>query len=152
DCNFFDDMQVIIDMLKKCQGYAKTRLKKCNMLKGVRQCGKTFSVRQFAGENYIHVVYIDFYEQPEAKVAFQSFKKVDDIVMNITAIVPGATFIPGQPCQPFSLSTNAVTRRIPTKYHSFIVGRESYLFQPNIAVWEHIFPFTESGNPTTFCG
>ena len=68
------------------------------VIKGVRQCGKTFSVRQFAGENYIHVVYIDFFEQPEAKVAFQSSKKVDDIVMNITAIVPGATFIPGQTC------------------------------------------------------
>lgn len=68
------------------------------VIKGVRQCGKTFSVRQFAGENYTHTVYIDFFEQPEAKVAFQGSKKVDDIVMNLTAIVPGATFIPGQTC------------------------------------------------------
>ena len=68
------------------------------VIKGVRQCGKTFSVREFAGENYANVVYIDFFEQPAAKVAFQGSKKVDDIVMNLTAIVPGATFVPGQTC------------------------------------------------------
>lgn len=68
------------------------------VIKGVRQCGKTFSVRQFAGVNYSNVVYIDFFEQPEAKVAFHGSNKVDDIVMNLTAIVPGATFIPGQTC------------------------------------------------------
>ncbi|MBQ7750624.1 MAG: ATP-binding protein [Bacteroidales bacterium] len=68
------------------------------VIKGVRQCGKTFSVRKFAGENYANVIYIDFFEQPDAKVAFQGSKKVDDIVMNLTAIVPGATFVPGQTC------------------------------------------------------
>jgi len=68
------------------------------VIKGVRQCGKTFSVLRFAQENYAHTVYIDFFEQPEAKVAFQGSKKVEDIVMNLTAIVPGATFVPGQTC------------------------------------------------------
>ena len=68
------------------------------VIKGVRQCGKTFSVRQFAQEHYPHTVYIDFFEQPEAKVAFLGSKKVDDIVMNLTAIIPGAVFVPGQTC------------------------------------------------------
>ena len=68
------------------------------VIKGVRQCGKTFSVLRFARENYAHTVYIDFFEQPEAKVAFQGSKKVDDIVMNLSAIVPGATFVPAQTC------------------------------------------------------
>ena len=80
----------------------KSRLKKCNMLKrkietvlqdwkknpsrkplvikGIRQCGKTFSVQRFAKENYAHNVYIDFYEMEEAKAAFRGSKKVDDIV------------------------------------------------------------------------
>ena len=80
----------------------KSRLKKCNILKpkvetvlqdgkknpsrkplvikGVRQCGKTFSVQRFAEENYAHNVYIDFYEMEEAKATFRGSKKVDDIV------------------------------------------------------------------------
>lgn len=83
--------------LEKCSLAAKSRLKKCNMLKrkietvlqdwkknpsrkplvikGVRQCGKTFSVLRFAEENYAHNVYIDFYEMEEAKAAFRGSKK-----------------------------------------------------------------------------
>lgn len=30
------------------------------IIKGCRQCGKTFSVLDFAHKNYEHVVYIDF--------------------------------------------------------------------------------------------
>ena len=30
------------------------------IVKGCRQCGKTFSVLQFAKENYEHVVYLNF--------------------------------------------------------------------------------------------
>ncbi len=30
------------------------------VIKGCRQCGKTFSVMKFAQENYQHVVYINF--------------------------------------------------------------------------------------------
>lgn len=106
--------------LEKCSFAAKSRLKKCNMLKrkietvlqdwkknpsrkplvikGVRQCGKTFSVLRFAEENYAHNVYIDFYEMEEAKAAFRGSKKVDDIVMYLTAMIPGATFVPGETC------------------------------------------------------
>ena len=32
------------------------------IIKGCRQCGKTFSVRQFAQENYAHEIYLNFYE------------------------------------------------------------------------------------------
>ncbi len=106
--------------LKKCRFASKTPSKKCDMLKrkieivlkewkrnplrkplvikGVRQCGKTFSVKHFAEENYEHTVYIDFFEQPNAKTAFQGSKKVDDIVMYITALIPGTTFVPGKTC------------------------------------------------------
>ena len=31
------------------------------IIKGCRQCGKTFSVLDFAHKNYEHVVYIDFF-------------------------------------------------------------------------------------------
>ena len=68
------------------------------VIKGPRQCGKTFSVRNFARENYAHAVYVDFFEQPEAKAAFRGSRRVDDIVMNLTALIPGSTFVPGKTC------------------------------------------------------
>ena len=80
------------------QDWKKNPSRKPLVIKGVRQCGKTFSVLRFAEENYAHNVYIDFYEMEEAKAAFRGSKKVDDIVMYLTAMIPGATFVPGETC------------------------------------------------------
>lgn len=68
------------------------------VLKGCRQCGKTFSVEKFAHENYAHVVSLNFVHQPDLAFAFQNSKVVDDIIVNITAMVNGATFEPGNTC------------------------------------------------------
>lgn len=68
------------------------------VIKGVRQCGKTFSVKKFVGEAYSHYVYVDFFENPETKRAFWGAKSVDNIVMNLTAMIPGAIFSPGDTC------------------------------------------------------
>ena len=35
------------------------------IVKGCRQCGKTFSVVDFAKKNYGNVVYLDFFENPQ---------------------------------------------------------------------------------------
>ena len=40
------------------------------IIKGCRQCGKTFSVLDFAHKNYEHVVYLDFFQHPEYKSVF----------------------------------------------------------------------------------
>lgn len=37
--------------------------KKPLLIKGVRQCGKTYSVLDFAHRNYRHVVYINFFKK-----------------------------------------------------------------------------------------
>ncbi len=68
------------------------------VIKGCRQCGKTFSVRKFAEEHYRHVVYLNFMENKDYGLAFEGSKVVDDIVMNITAIVPGSVFESRQTC------------------------------------------------------
>ena len=50
------------------------------VIKGVRQCGKTFSVKAFAEKNYKHVVYLDFYNRKNEKYTFiktkSTFSKV----------------------------------------------------------------------------
>ena len=37
------------------------------VVKGCRQCGKTYSVLSFARANYEHVIYLNFHEQPSYK-------------------------------------------------------------------------------------
>lgn len=68
------------------------------VVKGCRQCGKTFSVRKFVQENYAHMVYLNFIENPDVMLAFEGSGKVDDITMNITAMMPQAVFEPGDTC------------------------------------------------------
>lgn len=68
------------------------------IIKGCRQCGKTFSVRKFAKENYANMVYLNFIENPDYMMAFEGSKKVDDITMNITAMMPEAIFESGETC------------------------------------------------------
>lgn len=68
------------------------------VIKGCRQCGKTFSVQKFAKDNYPHVVYINFMLNPDYAMAFEGSKLTDDIVINITAMIPGSVFIPQQTC------------------------------------------------------
>lgn len=68
------------------------------VIKGCRQCGKTFSAMLFAKHNYKHVVYLNFVEHEDYKLAFKTSKAVDDIVMNISAMIPGSTFEPGNTC------------------------------------------------------
>ena len=68
------------------------------VIKGCRQCGKTFSVLQFAKKNYKNVVYLNFVEHDDYKLAFEQSKAVDDITMNISAMIPGSVFEEGKTC------------------------------------------------------
>ena len=68
------------------------------VIKGCRQCGKTFSVQKFAHENYKHVVYINFIDDEEAAIVFKSFRKIDDLIMGITSTIPGSSFVAGETC------------------------------------------------------
>ena len=68
------------------------------VIKGCRQCGKTFIVQKFAEENYANVVYLNFMQGHDYALAFEGSKRVDDIVMNLSAIIPQSKFVPGETC------------------------------------------------------
>ena len=68
------------------------------VIKGCRQCGKTFIVQKFAEENYANVVYLNFMQDPDYALAFEGSKRVDDIVMNLSAMMPQTKFVPGETC------------------------------------------------------
>ncbi len=57
------------------------------IVKGCRQCGKTFSVLDFAGKNYRNVVYLNFYENPEYASVFSGSLEVDHIVLLLSALL-----------------------------------------------------------------
>ena len=67
------------------------------ILKGCRQCGKTFSVLEFAKENYEHTVYLNFYENPAYASVFSGSLEVDHLIMMISALLgKNAVFEPGK--------------------------------------------------------
>ncbi len=68
------------------------------VIKGIRQCGKTFIVKKFADENYENVVYINFILEPDLSSAFTGNKDVNTITLGITALKPESRFVEGKTC------------------------------------------------------
>ncbi len=68
------------------------------VIKGIRQCGKTYIVRKFARENYDSVIYINFILEPDKKSAFTGNLDVDTIILNLSAMIPGCHFIEKKTC------------------------------------------------------
>ena len=67
------------------------------ILKGCRQCGKTFSVLEFARQNYKHVVYLDFFRNAEYASIFAGSLEVDQLTLMMSALLgPDAVFEPGE--------------------------------------------------------
>ena len=72
--------------------------KKPLVIKGIRQCGKTYIVQKFAEENYESVIYLNFILEPDKKSAFVGNIDVDTIILNLSALIPGSRFIKGKTC------------------------------------------------------
>lgn len=67
------------------------------LIKGCRQCGKTFSVLNFAKKNYKNVVYLNFFENPDYASVFSGSLEIDNIVMLLSALLgSGAVFEAGE--------------------------------------------------------
>lgn len=68
------------------------------VVKGVRQCGKSTSVKLFAEEHYEHVILIDFREQEDMISLFDGQLSIDYLTTIISAAIPNAVFVPGKTC------------------------------------------------------
>ncbi|MBQ7941500.1 MAG: ATP-binding protein [Muribaculaceae bacterium] len=55
------------------------------IIKGCRQCGKTYSVLKFAHKHYKHVIYINFFENPAYISIFNGSLKIDDLILYMSA-------------------------------------------------------------------
>ena len=55
---------------------------------GIRQCGKSESIKQFAKNNFKHVNIIDFWKTPDAVSAFDDSLEVDQIIKTLSVMFP----------------------------------------------------------------
>ena len=77
--------------------WKNTEDRKPLILKGCRQCGKTFSVMKFARENYEHVVCLNFLQNADFASVFSGSLEVDHLIMMLSALLgPEAVFEPGK--------------------------------------------------------
>lgn len=98
------------------QSWLEMPSRKPLVVKGVRQCGKTSSVVDFATKHFKHVVYLDFREHPDYKKFFTPNLEVDNIIMRITAAIPQAEIIPGETCFIFDEIQDCPKARGALKY------------------------------------
>ena len=66
------------------------------LLRGVRQCGKTYIVREFGKREYKNFIEINFIERPDMQSVFSGNLDVDNMVQQIKLSMPGCQFIPGE--------------------------------------------------------
>ena len=63
---------------------------------GLRQCGKSWSLKHFASSHFQYVNTIDFWKKPEAIQAFEGSLEVDDLLKKISSYYPKFVFVPGK--------------------------------------------------------
>ena len=100
----------------KLQIWQKDAAHKPLVVKGVRQCGKTSSVLDFARKNYKNVVYLDFREHQDYKKFFTPNLDVDAIIMRITAAMPDVAVEAGNTCFVFDEIQDCPKARGALKY------------------------------------
>lgn len=64
------------------------------LVSGVRQCGKTTSILQFASKHFAHVVYINFWKTPKIKECFEASLEVDNIIKLLSFFDASFSFVP----------------------------------------------------------
>ena len=70
--------------------------KKCLIVQGARQTGKTFAIERFAEEKYEEVVEINFKQTPSASEVFSGDLTVENMVMALRFRFPDKKIVPGR--------------------------------------------------------
>ena len=78
------------------KAWKEKKNKKCLVVQGARQTGKTFVIERFAEENYEEYVEINFKETPSAAEIFSGDLTVDNMIMSLRFRFPEKKLIPGK--------------------------------------------------------
>jgi len=78
------------------KNWVNSKEKKCLVVQGARQTGKTYIIERFAEENYEEFVEINFKQMPSAMDIFSGDLTVDNMVMAMRFRFPEKKIIPGK--------------------------------------------------------
>ena len=78
---------------KQLSSWKNNKDRKPLIVKGLRQCGKTFSVKKFAEENYKSIIYINFQKNDQFNKIFEHSLEVDDIKILMSTYLRDIEFI-----------------------------------------------------------
>ncbi len=73
--------------------WKNNKSKECLLIKGPRQCGKTFIIQQFGKKEYKSFIYLNFIENPRLKDIFNDSLMADDIYRKMSYFIPNIKFI-----------------------------------------------------------
>jgi len=85
-----------LELLKWKNQRKEYQLKKCLLIKGARQVGKSFIVKEFGQREYESFISIDFFRQKDLKTIFEGELTPDEIYKKMTANIPGIKLVPGK--------------------------------------------------------
>lgn len=71
------------------------KIKKCLLVKGARQVGKSYTIREFGKREYDSYIEIDFYKNPELKRIFDGDLSSESIYKRMSANIPDANLVSG---------------------------------------------------------
>lgn len=78
------------------ENWIQSKEKKCLVVQGARQVGKTYTIERFAEENYEEFVEINFKQLPSAMDIFSGDLTVDAMVMAMRFRFPEKKILPGK--------------------------------------------------------
>ena len=81
-------------MFDKLLDWKNNRGQHCLLIKGARQVGKTYLVREFGKAEYESFIEINFLEHPELKIIFDGDRSAETIFKNITYNIPNVKLVP----------------------------------------------------------
>ena len=79
---------------EELRNWVKTKNRKCLIVQGARQTGKTFTIEKFAEERYEETVEINFKQTPSASEIFSGDLTVDNMVMAMRFRLPDKKVVP----------------------------------------------------------
>ena len=80
---------------KKLLEWKNTHKNNCLMVKGARQVGKTYLIREFGKKEYKSFIEINFIKDQELKLIFDGTLDAESIYKRMTAMINGVNLVKG---------------------------------------------------------
>ena len=90
------ERKIYAELLQWKRKRQQEKIKKCLIVKGARQVGKSYIIQEFGKREYASFINIDFYSHPELKIIFEGELTSEAIYKRISANIPGVKLFPGK--------------------------------------------------------